>query len=146
VQPETDPNNSGTATPAANSGDQGEQDPDRIFPTLPEGIERIEDTQQAPVTGEVPSELLASIMSDLSSRQGIDIQQIEMVRAEAVVWPDGSLSCPKSGEFYTQEPVRGYWIILQVDARTYDYRASFRGHFILCEAPLPLTPPDSLNQ
>jgi hypothetical protein len=143
VQPETDPNNSGTATPAANSGDQGEQDPDRIYPTLPEGIERIEDTYQAPVTGEVPVHLLASILEDLSGHQGIDVQQIEVVRAEAVTWPDGSLGCPKPGEFYTQEPVLGYWIVLQVNAITYDYRASEGGYFTFCEQPLPLPLPGS---
>lgn len=141
VQPETDPNNSGTATPAANSGDQGEQDPDRIYPTLPEGIERIEDTPDTPITGEVPADLLANILADLTGRLGIAEGQIEVVRAEAVIWPDGSLGCAQPGETYTQDLVNGYWVVLQVDDTTYDYRVTTQGYFTLCEAPLPLSPP-----
>jgi hypothetical protein len=146
LQPNINPNNSGTTVPTARAEDQDEDNLDRLYPTLPEGFERIERTQQAPVTGEVPASLLESILEDLSSRQGIDTQQIEVVRAEAVIWSDGSLGCPKLGEYYTQEPVRGYWIILEVGTTPYDYRASERGHFTLCERPLPQSLPEQSNK
>jgi hypothetical protein len=118
----------------------------RPYPSLPQGLERIETTQLSPTTGETPTDLLESILEDLSSRLRIDAQKIDIVRSEAVLWPDGSLSCPKAGEYYTQEPVSGYWIILQVEAASYDYRASESGYFFLCEQPLPQNPSDQENK
>ena len=131
------PDSSGTSIPAASAEAQGEEGPERLFPTLPEGFERIEGTQQSAVTGEVPASLLESILDDLSGRLGEDSQEIEVIKAEAILWPDGSLGCPKPGEVYTQEPVSGYWIILEVGTTPYDYHASERGHFFLCERSLP---------
>jgi hypothetical protein len=118
----------------------------RPYPSLPQGLERIETTQLPPTTGETPTDLLESILEDLSSRLKIDPDQIGILRSEAILWPDGSLGCPKAGEYYTQEPVRGYWIILQVEAASYDYRASESGYFFLCEQPLPQNLPDQENE
>ena len=66
-----------------------------------------------------------------------------MVRAEAVVWNDGSLGCPQPGEFYIQILVNGYWVISQVEGVEYDYRANDSGFFTLCEGigELPISPP-----
>jgi hypothetical protein len=83
----------------------------------------------------VPDGLLKQIFEDLSERLGVEIEKIEVVKAEAVEWSDGSLGCPQPGQFYTQALVNGYWLILEVGAATYDYRASERGSFILCEQP-----------
>lgn len=120
-------------------------EPARPYPSVPEGIERIEPTQPSPTISpaELPTGLLEDILEDLSSRLEIEPQEIEVARAEAVLWPDGSLGCPQPGEYYTQAAVSGYWINLQVDNVTYDYRASETGHFLLCEGPLPLALPDS---
>jgi hypothetical protein len=110
------------------------------YPSIPEGLERIESTQQSTISGDVPAGLLEDILEDLSSRLEIDPQDIEVVKGEAALWPDGSLGCPQPGEYYTQAAVPGYWIILQVDDATYDYRTSESSHFFLCEQPLPLVP------
>jgi hypothetical protein len=63
-----------------------------------------------------------------------------VIRDQAVTWSDGSLGCPQPGVFYTQALVPGYWVVLQVGDQEYDYRASERGHFVLCEGGgLPFT-------
>jgi hypothetical protein len=131
---------SGTSVPTTSAGDPGDEDLERIFPTLPGGIERIEPTQGIPITGEVPADLLQMILEDLSGRLGIELQQTEVVQAEAVLWPDGSLGCPDPGEVYLQEPVNGFRIVLDVGGIPYDYRASEKGFFKLCEQTLPLVP------
>ena len=116
----------------------------RPIQTLPGAVKRVEPTPRAPVTGEVPASLLTQIFQDLSERLKIEIEQIEISKAEQVVWNDGSLGCPQPGEFYTQALVNGYWLILKVDNVVYDYRASDRGNFFLCEppsVPVPHTPP-----
>lgn len=87
----------------------------------------------APVTGEVPQALLQAIMADLSARTGVAPAAMAVVRAESVVWGDGSLGCPEPGMMYTQALVDGYWVVLKVNAREYDYRASQTGYFRLCE-------------
>lgn len=107
----------------------------RPVPSLPGALNRVEPTVMAPVSGEVPGSLLEEITHDLSERLNIEIEKIEVIKAEAVVWNDGSLGCPQPGLFYTQALVNGYWLILEVDSIAYDYRASDRGYFTLCERP-----------
>jgi hypothetical protein len=116
----------------------------RPIQTLPGAVKRVEPTPGAPITGELPASLLTQIFQDLSERLKIEIEQIEISKAEQVVWNDGSLGCPQPGEFYTQALVNGYWLILKVDNGVYDYRASDRGNFFLCKPPslpVPHTPP-----
>jgi hypothetical protein len=95
------------------------------------------------VDGEVPKELLDEILADLATRLQVDPAAITVLRAQEVVWNDGSLGCPKPGAFYTQALVTGYHVILQVEAQDYDYRASERGYFFLCEGrgELPIPAP-----
>ena len=89
------------------------------------------------MVGEVPSQLMDQILADLEKRLGVNRQAIQVVRAEAVVWNDGSLGCPVPGQFYTQALVNGYWVVLRVDSKDYDYRASQSGFFTLCERVIP---------
>jgi len=93
------------------------------------------------VLGEVPTALLDEIIADLTERLEVDPEDVNVQRAQAVIWNDGSLGCPKPGQFYTQALVDGYQVVLSVADRVYDYRASQRGYFFLCEPALPLTPP-----
>ena len=89
------------------------------------------------MVGEVPSQLMDKILADLEKRLGVNRQAIQVVRAEAVVWNNGSLGCPVPGQFYTQALVNGYWVVLRVDSKDYDYRASQSGFFTLCERSIP---------
>jgi hypothetical protein len=106
-------------------------DSGRPAPNLPGGLEQVS-TSEAPITGEAPAELLEKITADLTGRLGAGSQEIRVVQAEAVVWNDGSLGCPKPGQAYTQAQVEGYHIILEIAGREYDYRASQQGFFFLC--------------
>jgi hypothetical protein len=107
---------------------------------LPGGVEWVP-TTAVPVTGEVPAEILATILDDLARRANVDQKEIQVIRAEAVVWNDGSLGCPRPGVFYTQAIVDGYWVVGEANGQKYDYRVTKSGHFSLCEQGLaPLTP------
>ncbi len=97
---------------------------------LPQAIPRPEPGQ---VVGEVPEELLDAVMSDLAGRGKGTAADIQVLRGEHVVWPDGSLGCPKPDQVYTQALVKGYWIILLYGGKKYDYRATENGTFFLCE-------------
>jgi hypothetical protein len=99
--------------------------PDFVQPTLP------------PVSGEAPQELIDKIIDDLAAHLNVERQSIAVVGAASVTWNDGAMGCPKPGMFYTQMVVPGYQIILEADGIQYDYHASDKGYFVLCEAPLP---------
>ena len=95
-----------------------------------------------PVTGEAPSGLLEDIRADLAEQSGITQEEMVVIRDQAVTWSDGSLGCPQPGVFYTQALVPGYWVVLQVGEKEYDYRASESGYFVLCEGGgLPFSQP-----
>jgi hypothetical protein len=99
--------------------------------------------EQGPVPGEVPEDLLKSIVKDLQERKGIGREAITIERAAAVVWNDGSLGCPQKGMMYTQALVPGYLVVLEAGGDLYNYHAGESGHFILCERSLPgqIVPP-----
>lgn len=46
------------------------------------------------VTGEVPDRTLSRVGADLATRLNAQAEVLEIIGAEAVVWPDGSLGCP----------------------------------------------------
>lgn len=110
---------------------------------MPEKINPADLHNSTPITGEVPEEILGKIIEDLIQRTDVDQQNIQIIRAEAVTWSDGSLGCPKPGEMYTAALVDGYWVVLQLDGKNYDYRVSNSGYFKLCEGGgiLPIFPP-----
>lgn len=98
-------------------------------------LERVEATgAQESVTGEVPGALLARIRGDAAARLGVDAARVEVVRAEAVTWNDGSLGCPQPDVVYTQALEPGYWVVLQAGGQKLDYRARASGYFFICEA------------
>jgi hypothetical protein len=80
-----------------------------------------------------PADLISSIVTDLAGRLGIDASQIAVVSATGVTWSDGSLGCPQPGQMYTQALVPGFQVILEAGGKQYDYHASERGGFKLCQ-------------
>ena len=103
-----------------------------LVPTVPE---------TSPVVGELPESLLQKLLSDLAEKTGRGVDRYEIVRAEAVVWSDGSLGCPQPGQMYTQALVEGYWVVIQVEGEAFDYRTNGDRSFILCPDGQPLAPP-----
>ena len=70
---------------------------------------------------------------DLALRLGVTIKQIEVLKAQAVVWPDTSLGCPQPGMAYIQTPHDGTLIRLKVDSREYEYHSGGNRDPFLCE-------------
>lgn len=108
----------------------------RLTPALPPALERVPVSEPTLVTGEVPKDLLDTIFEDAKARTGIKPEEMGLLRAEAVIWNDGSLGCPQPDVIYTQAPVDGYWVVLQTERKELDYRATQSGFYFLCEQPL----------
>jgi hypothetical protein len=71
--------------------------------------------------------------ADLARRLGIPAEQIELVSIKSVVWPDGSLGCPKPGMLYIQVQKEGLLIRLRVGEKIYSYHSGEGHPPFLCE-------------
>ena len=47
-------------------------------------------------------EIVQAARTDAARRTGLAPEALELVSAESVTWPDGSLGCPQPGLLYTQ--------------------------------------------
>lgn len=97
----------------------------------------------APPGREAPMQsIVEAVLADAVERTGLGRDALEVLGAEAVTWPDGSLGCPRPGMEYTQALVPGYRIRIRAGERILDYHANRRGYWILCpdgaaQDPLP---------
>ena len=112
----------------------------RLAPIEVEPPEMVPPQESSRVIGEVPQDLLEAVFEDLLERPGVDREAIAVEQAEYVIWRDGSLGCPQPDMMYTQALVPGYRIVLRVGDETFDYHASERGYFVLCEGGLAQEP------
>ena len=67
--------------------------------------------------GDAPADLdefLDQAIAAAVAERGVAEEEIEVLRAEEVEWPDGARGCPEEGEMYTQAIVPGYLAVLDV--------------------------------
>ena len=69
--------------------------------------------QMSQVESQVPEAILDPILKEAAKLANVPPQQLVIVRAEAVVWNDGSLGCPEPGMEYTQALINGYWVVIK---------------------------------
>jgi len=136
----------GTAVPTTEpAGEPANEEtpPGRPTRELPDSIQTVPPPDAQPViTGEVPQNILDEMTADLASRLNVSQGEISVTTAQSVVWNDGSLGCPQPGMFYTQALVDGYFVILTAGDESYNYHASQKGYFLLCENAAPSAPSD----
>jgi hypothetical protein len=98
--------------------------------------------ETSPVKTGVPKGILDPILNEAAKLANVSREELVIVRAEPVVWSDGSLGCPEPGMEYTQMLTNGYWVVIDAAGQTYDFRVSRDGSFRLCppgrgHPPLP---------
>ena len=71
--------------------------------------------------------LVQAARADAAKRSGLAPMQLQLVLAEVVTWPNGSLGCPRPCMLYTDALVPGYRVKLKVGNQLWDYHASERG-------------------
>lgn len=87
-----------------------------------------------------PEQVMAApAIADLSARLGVPADQITVVEATEVMWPDASLGCPAPDMMYAQVVTEGIQVVLEADGQTYDYHGRVPGDLFLCgpDGPLP---------
>ena len=100
------------------------------------------DTGQIDAQVQVPEAILDRVVSEAAKLAHLSREQVMIIRAEAVVWNDGSLGCPEPGIEYAQALVNGYWVVIKAAGKMYDFRAGRDGNLRLCpegngHPPLP---------
>jgi hypothetical protein len=87
--------------------------------------------------------LIEKAKEDLAQRLSISVDQISLLEAAGVVWPDSSMGCPQPGMKYLQVPEDGALIVLQVEGVSYEYHHGGKRGLFLCEKKLkdPSLPP-----
>lgn len=94
-------------------------------------------SEDSEVSGAVPEQMLAEMVTEAASRTGVDANEIEVVVAESVTWSDGSLGCPEPGMMYTQALVPGYRVVVDAGGEELNFHAAQSGEFRFCEDPQP---------
>lgn len=79
-----------------------------------------------------PETLVDKAILDLVTRTEVSPDDVTVVVAEAVTWPDGALGCPQPGMSYTQALVDGSRVHLFADGRLFIYHAGGDGEPFLC--------------
>jgi PDZ domain-containing secreted protein len=74
----------------------------------------------------------ALVQQDLSQLLGISLDDVTVVSAEAVQWPDTSLGCPEEGMMYLQMVTPGYRIVVAGEGQQYEYHTDME-RAVLCE-------------
>ena len=94
-------------------------------------------TPNLPTPASSPQTLIEKAKTDLAQRLSVSVDDIAVLQAETVTWPDSSLGCPQEGMLYTQVLTPGYLIRLQAGDREFEYHASRGTEVVYCENPMP---------
>ena len=71
--------------------------PNESMTTPPETPAPTSTPQTSRTESQVPEAILGPILNEAAKLAGVPAHQLVIVRAEAVVWNDGSLGCPETG-------------------------------------------------
>ena len=96
-------------------------------------------TSSTPVSPQLQN-LIDKAKGDLTQRLSISENEIILVKARDVVWPDSSLGCPQPGMMYAEVLTPGYLILLEATGQKYEYHAGKSSDIFLCEKPTPPVP------
>jgi len=64
--------------------------------------------------------------NDLSGKLNIPVEEIKLVKEEAVDWPDTSLGYPEKGMMYAQVITPGFRVILKASDKLYEYHSDYK--------------------
>ena len=89
-----------------------------------------------PYTNNLQS-LIEKAKTDLAQKLSITADQIIVLQASEVTWPDASLGCPQKGMAYAEVLTPGYLILLEYSGTAYEYHASRDSYLTTCKNPTP---------
>lgn len=135
TSPSVSPTRAGTPAPTVTPDTSQAQSPAPTLvspqPTL--GTPRIPEVLVTPAPD--LAALVEQAKADLANKLNVQAASIQVVEAESVEWPDGSLGCPKPGIMYIQMVTPGTMIRLQYAGKIYEYHSGGSRPPFYCENP-----------
>ncbi|HEX7627350.1 MAG TPA: hypothetical protein VF354_00320 [Candidatus Methanoperedens sp.] len=91
-------------------------------------MEQIQDKQNIYNNSVIPeySPVVDIAKQDLSERLNIPVENIQLIKEEAVEWPDTSLGYPEKGMTYNQVITPGFKITLKAGDKIYEYHSDYK--------------------
>ncbi|MEE9254161.1 MAG: hypothetical protein V3U43_04460 [Pseudomonadales bacterium] len=86
-----------------------------------------------PEIPEALREVAEQARADLASREGVAASEVGVLVAQFETWADGSLGCPRPGQFYAQIITEGYRIVLTTKSGEHRYHGAVGRDPILCQ-------------
>lgn len=85
-------------------------------------------------TAQIPPAVRRAVVADAAKRFKVAESAVVLVRAEQLIWSDGSLGCPEPGRMYTQTLVPGFRLAATTTAGQLTYHTDSRGNAVTCAA------------
>lgn len=106
----------------------------------------------APPLDEQGQAVAAALGEELAEYLGISVEDLVLVDAQAVNWPDSALGCPEPDKAYTQVMIMGYRLVFSDGNRSYELHSGMAGgpalictngvpQFLREQPPAPATEP-----
>ncbi len=94
------------------------------------------ESSSTPQEGRLPSGSEGGVQlakEDLARRLDVSLEDTRVLSVEAMDWPDTSLGCPEPGMMYAQVITPGFRVMLEAEAKTYEYHTDRSSVVVLCE-------------
>lgn len=79
------------------------------------------------------NKLIEAAARDLNTLTDVPVDEIKLISAVAVTWPNGGLGCPEEGMSYTEAQVEGMMVILGAGGKEFTYHTDGGNQFVLCD-------------
>ena len=86
---------------------------------------------------QLSASILDPIIDEVSRDAGVPREQVRVMSAEAMTFPNAGLGCEQPGIAYAQVQIDGYRVLLEAGGNTYDYRGAGSRPPRRCLKPAP---------
>jgi hypothetical protein len=80
----------------------------------------------------LPREVRRAVVADAARRFKVAESAVVLGRAEKLMWSDGSLGCPQTGQMYSQALVPGFRLVAKTSEGDLVYHTDTRGQAVVC--------------
>lgn len=111
----------------------GEVNPSELTPVPSDGTLQVMPSpgRPGPTPFPVPVAVMSALTRHLTTLADVPSDEIQVIAAEPMVWPNGGLGCPAEGVAYIEVQVEGTLITLEAGGQTYTYHTGNQ-NFVLC--------------
>ncbi len=114
----------------------GEVNPSELTPVPSDGTLQVMPSPGRPGPASTPFPVPVAVMTaltrHLAALADVPADEIQVIDAEPMVWPNGGLGCPAEGVAYVEVQIEGQLITLEAGGETFTYHTDGGQNFALC--------------